>query len=128
MSQTYNEEAFRYFLGVERRRSERAQTSFLLLLVSVRKEPGVSTRMLPVVAAGIFSGLWQSVREADFVGWFRDERVAGAVLTQGPHQPTDDVVAIISRRIIETLAEHVPSDVAGRLQVRVLQLRSRQER
>lgn len=123
IGQAYNEEVFRYFLAMERKRAAHSRHSFLLLLVSVEKRSGVSGRIRPVVAAGIFSGLWLSVREVDFIGWFRDERVAGAVLTQGAHPLAPDVSRRISQRLTQTLCEHVPSDVARRLHVRVLQLR-----
>ena len=127
MAQNYNEEAFRYFLALERKRSERSRRSFLLLLVNMKKQPGMSDRIPPAVAARIFSGLGLSVREVDFIGWFREERVAGAVLTQGAHAPEGEASAGIGQRVIETLSESVPSDVAGRLHVRVLQLRPSRE-
>ena len=127
MSQTYNEEAFRYFLALERKRSEQSHRSFLLLLVNVKKQPGMSNRIPPAIAASLFSGLGLSVREVDFIGWFREERVAGAVLTQGAHSPENDASAGIGQRIIETLSESVPPEIARRLHVRVLQLRPPRE-
>ena len=123
MGQAYNEEAFRHFLAVERSRAARSRRSFLLLLVSVKKKPGTSGHIPPLVAASIFAGLWPSVREVDFVGWFREARIAGAVLTQGANPPASEVSRQIGQRITETLCRRVPSDVACRLQVRVLQLR-----
>ncbi len=123
MGQAYNEEAFRYFLAVERKRAERSRRSFLLLLVSVKRRSGVSGPIRPVVATSIFAGLWLGVREVDFIGWFREGRVAGAVLTQGADPLAPDVVRRISQRLAETLRERVPADVARRLHVRVLQLR-----
>jgi hypothetical protein len=59
----------------------------------------------------------------DFIGWFREERVAGAILTQGAQAPDPEVSRQIGQRITETLCGRVPADIAGRLQVRVLQLR-----
>ena len=76
-----------------------------------------------MVAARIFAGLWHCVREVDFVGWFREDRVAGAVLTQGADPPAPDVPLRISHRITGILSERVPAAVARRLHVRVLQLR-----
>lgn len=127
MGQAYDEETFRYFLAVERKRAERSRRSFLLVLVNVRKQSGMSNRIPHVVAASIFSGLGLSVREVDFFGWLRQERLAAAVLTQGTHPPAADGFAGIVQRITEALCGHVPSEVASRLQVRVLQLRPRQE-
>ena len=121
--QAYNEEAFRYFLAVERKRAGRSRRSFLLLLVSMKKRSGVSGPIRPAVATSIFSGLWLGVREVDFIGWFREGRVAGAVLTQGADPLAPDVSRRISQRLTETLRGRVPADVARRLHVRVLQLR-----
>ena len=123
LGQAYNEEVFRYFLTLERKRAARSRRSCLLLLVSVKEQPGVSGPISPVAADGIFSGLWLGVREVDLIGWFREERVVGAILAQGAHPPAPDISRRIGQRITETLRGCVPSDVAGRLQVRVLQLR-----
>ena len=123
MGQEYNEEVFRYFLTVERKRAARSRRSFLLLLVSVKNQPGVSGPIPPAVAASIFAGLWLGVREVDFIGWFREPCIAGAVLTQGDYPPAPDVSRRIGQRITETLCERVSSDVARRLHVRVLQMR-----
>src|SRR5437773_6899511 len=54
--ETYNEEAFQYFLDVEERRSERSSRPFLLLLADLNGRPGTSLRMDPDVAAKLFSG------------------------------------------------------------------------
>jgi hypothetical protein len=123
LNQAYNEEAFRYFLAIERKRAERSRRSFFLLLVSLRKVPGMSGRIPPVVAARIFSGLWLCVREVDFIGWFREDLVAGAVLTQGAQSSTPGVASRLGQRITDTLCRSVPSNVARRLHVRLLQLR-----
>ena len=124
MGQAYNEEAFRYFLAVERKRAASSRRSFLLLLISIKKRSGVSGPIRPVVATSIFSGLWLGVREVDFIGWFREGRIAGAVLTQGADPLAPEVSRRISQRLTETLRGRVPADVARRVQVRVLQLRS----
>jgi hypothetical protein len=118
----YNEEAFRHFLTIERRRSERAKRAFLLLLVSLRKEPGLSVAISPPVASRMFSGLALCVREVDFIGWYRTERIAGAVLTQGAGAPEPDAAQRISERVTEVLGRRLSASMARRLQVRVLQL------
>jgi hypothetical protein len=126
LGHAYNEEAFRHFLAVERKRGDRSRRSVLLLLINMKKQPGMSGRIPPVVAARIFSGLWHGVREVDFVGWFREDRVTGAVLTQGAVPLAPDVPRRIAHRITEILSERVPASVARRLHVRVLQLRPAQ--
>src|SRR5262245_25039076 len=41
----YNEEAFRYFLQIERKRASRSNNRFLLLLVDLEREPGQSAHL-----------------------------------------------------------------------------------
>jgi hypothetical protein len=123
--QAYNEEAFRHFLAIERKRAERASRSFLLVLVSLRRQPGMSITFTPELASRLFSGLALCVREIDFIGWYREERVAGAVLIQGIGTPEQDASRRIGERMIEILHRHLSAPVAQRLNVRVLQLRRR---
>jgi len=123
--QAYNEEAFGYFLEIERKRSERSNRPFLLLLVDLKKEPGEPEKNLgvdPKVVSKLFSGLWACLRETDFVGWYRDGRVAGAVLTQPADMSRADVSGEVGPRIRQLLCKGLPSGAARRLQVRVYQL------
>jgi hypothetical protein len=121
LGQAYNEQAFRYFLAIERKRSERSGRPFLLLLVDLKEQSGVSVRIDPMVATKLFSALWLCLRETDCIGWYREERVAGAVLTElGDRRPTE-VFCQIGQRISERLYERLLSDVARRLRVRVYQ-------
>jgi hypothetical protein len=120
--QAYNEEAFRYFLLIERKRAERARRPVLLLLLDLPESPG-RVRIDPALAAKLFSCLWHCLRETDVVGWCREDRVVGAVLTQ-----VDDVVplegtTVIRQRVGEVLRQGLSADVARPLRVRVYQLR-----
>ncbi len=126
--QAYNEEAFRYLLDTERRRAERSSRAILLLLVSVKKQPLTRDHIPGAVAPNIFCGLWASVREVDFIGWFREDRIAGVILTQGAQPLLPDVPSRIGQRTAHVLLQHVPSTVADRLHVRVLQLRAAKRR
>jgi hypothetical protein len=119
----YNEAAFRHFLEIERRRAARSGHLLLLVLVGVRDRAGRSVRLRPVVAANAFSALGSSVREVDFVGWFKDGRIAAAVLVQRA-TPAADVRQHIVGRIMKTLdRNHVAIDGVAR--VRVVPLRGR---
>jgi hypothetical protein len=117
----YNEAAFNHFLAIERRRAERSRRSILLVLVSVQAQAGRSNVLGHAAATELFARLGASVREVDFVGWYREGRVAAAVLTQQapPSRATCDRVAerVTSAVRIPALAAH------GRLRVRVVSLR-----
>jgi hypothetical protein len=119
----YNEEAFRYLLSIERKRSERSGRAFLLLLVDLKEQPGASLRIDPIVAGKLFSALWRCLRETDFVGWYREDRVAGAVLlTQLVDGPLMEVCGLVGQRVNAALSEGLPPDVMRRLRVNVCQL------
>lgn len=120
-----NEEAFRHFLTIERKRAERSGRSMLLLLVEFKSEREGDNQMDLWVASKLFSGLTTCVREVDFIGWYRSGRVAGAVLSQGADTPGQDVAQQIGERVAQILSERLPSQVRQRLQVRVLQLHSK---
>jgi hypothetical protein len=119
LGQAFNEEAFRYLLEVQRKRSERSHEPFLLLLVDLETEPGPGIRIDPALARKLFAGLWRALRETDLIGWYRDERVAGAVLSERGEDSWADVARIVARRVTDALAEDVRSPVARRLRVRV---------
>ncbi len=120
-----NEEAFRHFLTIERKRAERSGRSMLLLLVEFRSEREGGSRMDRPISTKLFTGLAACVREIDFIGWYRTDRVAGAVLTQGSDTPAQDVAQQIGERVAHLLSERLPSHVRRRLQVRILQLHSK---
>src|SRR5207249_3846912 len=109
LGQAYNEQAFRSFLAIERKRSERSGCPFLLLLVALKEQSGVTVRIDPMVAPKLFSALWLCLRETDCIGWYREERVAGAVLTErGDRHPTE-VCRLIGQRVSGVLSEGHPA-------------------
>jgi hypothetical protein len=124
LGQAYNEDAFRYFLDIERKRAARLGRSFLLALVGLkddRAQPGA--RIDRAQAARLFSNLWLCLRETDVVGWYREDRVAGAVLTQVVDGTEPDLAQRIRQRVIRIVSAGLPSDATRRLQVHVYQIR-----
>jgi hypothetical protein len=118
----YDEEAFHHFLAIERMRAARSEQPFLLLLVSLRNSPNAGTGMSRSVSAGVLSVLGQCVREIDFIGWYRADRIAGAVLAQGFDTPGPGALTTIVHRVTNMLSAELPAHIAGRLRVRVVRL------
>jgi hypothetical protein len=114
----YNEEAFQYFLEMERKRSELSNRPFLLMLVDFNKHPQIDSK----TADKLFSVLSLCLRETDFIGWYREGHVAGAVLTQHGEPDGDDLSDVVRQRIGEALRQRLPSDLARQLQARVYQI------
>ena len=117
----YNEEAFRYFLANERKRSELSRRPFLLLLVDLQQPQRKSLSHSPV-ATKLFEGLSASLRDTDLIGWYQEGRVAGAVLTHVGDASSNDVSAEIRGRVTSLLCATLPKSIATGLQVRVYQL------
>ena len=85
------------------------------------EQSGVSVRIDPIVAPKLFSALWLCLRETDNFGWYREERVAGAVLTGLGDGPPTEVCRLVGQRVRGVLSEGLPSNVTRRLRVRVYQ-------
>jgi hypothetical protein len=93
----------------------------MLLLVDLKEEPGLTVRFEPAIAARLFEVLWPCLRETDFLGWYRENQVAGAVLTHIGETADTDISALISQRVGDALRGDLPAHIGRRLQVRVYQ-------
>jgi hypothetical protein len=114
----YNEEAFRYFLDIERKRSEVSNRPFLLLLVDLRSPAASGSEIDEPSGAKLFSALAGCLRDTDFIGWYRAGSVVGAVLAQHSVCMPDAQTAVTGR-VTRTLRASLPSDLAARFHVRV---------
>jgi len=115
----YNETAFRHFLAMDRWRAARTRRSILLALVAVRHSPGVNVKLTDVTAAALFGGLGACVREVDFIGWYREGYVAGAVLAQGS-KASGNEPHLIAERIRPAIGNRLSASEATNLRVRVV--------
>lgn len=118
LGQAYNEEAFQHLLVIELKRSERSNRPFLLLLLDLKEQSGTDRDITPQVATKLFSGLACCLRETDFVGWYREGRVVGAVLTQFEDTLRTEIAHVVDQRVREALRGALPSNALDRLQVR----------
>ena len=117
---SYDEETFRYFLALEQKRSERSGRPFLLLLVDVQGHPAWSDASSSGAVGELFDALWHSLRETDFVGWYRSKHIVGAVLAQPGERAGGDVCGQVRKGVGEALNRLLPG-LASSLDVRVYQ-------
>jgi len=118
----YNEQAFRYFLELERKRFARSNRRFLLLLVEL--EGGAESGFSQAALTTLFSSLWSCLRETDFVGWYEKGTTIGAVLTQLTDNQAE-AGRVIVKRVHESFGKRLPADLARRTRLRVFQLPSK---
>ena len=119
----YGEPAFHYFLDIERARSLRSARPCVLLRVDLKDRHGVPTTMPRVTSEQLFLALAQSVRETDFIGWYEDQRVAGAVLADVAEGRQDDCIRRTLDRIRRRFETHFPVTTSSRLDIRVNTIR-----
>lgn len=127
IGQAYNEAAFRYFLDVDRTRLQHSERSLVLALVSLRREAGRSAPIGDASAETLFAAIAGCVREVDFIGWYRQDRIIGAVLPQGDRAFVEGR-SLISDRLVASLKPCLPADMAQHLHVRVLRLSGKAQR
>jgi len=117
-TQIYAEDAFQHFLNLERERSIRSGRRSLLVRIGLKSRDG-SSKTLRRVADGLFAGLEESIRETDFMGWYREPRVVGAVLTELAGERSTDVLATVVARIQRACEDRMPMDASSRLDISV---------
>ena len=116
----HNEAAFHHFLRIERERAAKGGHGLTLVLISLPGISGVAPALSMQTSARIFAALGVAVREVDFVGWFREGRVAAAVLVQRS-VPTVETRRQIANRVRQMLVSH-GVHAASAVRVRVLSL------
>jgi hypothetical protein len=117
-----HEQAFHYLLEIERRRSDSTQRPFLLMLIDCGEpETGAAggsargpERLLSIVC--------QSDRETDFVGWYRQDTIVGAALTQDAPGNTTQAGRIVRDRIVKALHGPLPSPLVSRPRLRLYEV------
>ena len=124
--EAYNEQAFHHFLAIERKRSEASSRPFLLLLVEFEKHVGVTGPLDHGIVSGLFAALAQSLRDTDVIGWYREHRIAGAVLTDLGETP-QAIMSTITTRVRAFLERDLPPNLASFVRVRLYQLPARAE-
>ena len=119
--EVYNEEAFRYFLGIERERFAASSQPFVLLLVDMTRHLGQGDRMTAVIGDKVFTTLKRSLRDTDMIGWYRQGHVIGAVLPHVGDAPVVEVSRQMADRIRRALRTDLPKGIARHLKVRLYQ-------
>jgi hypothetical protein len=117
----YDEETFLYFLSLEQARAAHSSHQLRLLLVSLEPVPGEPVLIPRASASRLFEGFRLWLRETDVMGWYRQDRVAGAVLSARPDALGPETSGFIEQRVREGLQRRLPANLAGNLRVRIVQ-------
>jgi hypothetical protein len=119
--EAYNENAFQYFMEIERKRCMPSNRPLLLVLIEPKPSAGARARLNRAGVAKFFSTVSSAVRETDLIGWYREGRVAGVVLTQHDESDPKRTMDVVRARLTSALEKHYRGDARG-VHVRVQQL------
>jgi hypothetical protein len=117
----YNEEAFHYLLTVEYKRFARSRRPFVLALIEEATVAPEPPRIRPAVSRSVFAALSHSLRETDVIGWYREDRVVGAVLTHLGDRPLTEVSRLMTGKITRAVNEESSRRSVQRLDVKIYQ-------
>jgi len=118
----YDEQAFGYLLALEQKRSARSAGSFHLLLVSPRDEQPGGAGFAPAAAARIVSALSASVRDSDFIGWYREPGTIAAVLTHDPRRARPDLSQGVFDRVVDDMLRALPEEIVKAISVQLIEV------
>ena len=120
-SGAYNQEAFRYLLESESKRSERSGYFCRIILVYWTDAQGRDMQMNSYAAKTVMAALSRSLRDTDYIGWYREGRIAGAVLTVLVQESMEQVSTHLQRRLVEIIRTKLGVKETSLLQIRVCQ-------
>jgi hypothetical protein len=72
-------------------------------------------------AKTVMVALSRSLRETDYIGWYRDGRIVGAVLTVLVQESMAQVASHLQKRLAEILQSELSIEESRRLQIRACQ-------
>lgn len=104
-SAVFDEASFIKLLGLERKRTDRSQRPFLLILLDLRELLRAGKRQKKQLIHSITASLHRSARQTDVIGWYKANTVLGGIYTElSPLPlPVDKIMARTTAVLQETL-------------------------
>lgn len=106
---------FNRMLQLERKRTERSDKPFLLVLLDgaglFQGDAGDS--MVPRLIAGLDG----NIRETDSVGWYREGRVVGILFTEFGYSDCEFAAGVISRKVTSAVREALGEELATAVEI-----------
>ena len=99
-----DEESFRRIIAIERKRTERSKSPFVLMLVEIANQN--TAKSTPALET-VMSALLTTSRDTDVVGWYRGKTTIGAVFTGLVPGEKSGILMTILTRATSTLREEL---------------------
>ena len=96
-----NEETFRRVIAIERKRTERSKSPFVLMLLEVTNHQNSEKTKRSLEC--IVTALLAACRDTDLVGWYKDGCIVGVMFTGLVVNDKHSILSAILNRVSETL-------------------------
>lgn len=97
----FGEFVFKRMIGVERKRTERSEEPFLLMLLELGGTQNEEDA--EALLKGLVSAIGSSTRETDVLGWYKEKGVAGVILSGLEIEDKSSFLSAIQARISDAL-------------------------
>lgn len=105
-------ELFTMLLHFERKRTDRSQRPFLLLLIELKMGPRQQQPWRRSLVKNIVQALQSCVRQTDLIGWYKPDVIIGVIFTElCPEEPAIDI--ILERVNAAFQAQLTPAQIAA---------------
>ncbi len=102
-------------LSLERKRTERSQVPFMLMLLGLERisaENGERERL----AQSVLAVLHASIRETDIVGWYQADSILGGIFNGiGTSTEAANIVRLIATKVMNALNQHLGTERTARI-------------
>ena len=109
------EEAFRRMISIERKRTERSQKPFLLMLLDCGSRNG--SKKNGKALGDVVAALLASTRETDITGWYEEGMEIGVMFTDLVFDDKSTILSTMLTRISTTLQNHVPFEQFSQISI-----------
>src|SRR6185437_1925317 len=110
-----NEEAFKRKIAIERKRTERCNDPFLLMLLQADAHSDSSKNGKSL--ENVLAALLPATRETDVIGWYKDETVIGVMFTGLTVCDKSKVLSIILNRVRTALRKEITFEQFGQISI-----------
>jgi lipopolysaccharide/colanic/teichoic acid biosynthesis glycosyltransferase len=110
-----HEDAFVSMLYLERRRAERAQKRFVLMLVDVKRAIGDGQKNRTL--AKVTNALLSVTRETDIVGWYLEDHLIGVIGTEVGNAKPKTVQGRMLEKVRASLVAALPAEKVSQITV-----------
>lgn len=99
------ERGFRRVIAIERKRTERSKSPFVLMLLEVTNHQNPEKRKQSLEC--IISALLASCRDTDLVGWYKEQAIIGVMFTGLVVSDKNSILSAILNRVSNTLSDEL---------------------